>query len=511
MRAWNIEKHAMSNKQTLESQQSVAQPLASDDRLIIDALTDAAIIGLDTDGKIRQWYAGAGIVLGYDSEEMLGLHASKLVPHGVNGRWINDALARASMYGTHSEECWLGRKDGSRYRGNMTITALFTPQDYHRGFAVVVQRYSRDHSREGESSRIMAFMDMLAHELRNPLAPITNAIAILDRVPDLDEKVLHVRDIIVRQSKQMAQVIDGLLDISRISEGKVELDKKPLRLDAVIAEAVKTIEPLVQIQSHTLTVDGCDEMLWVNGDRKRLVQIIGNLLHNAARFTPQCGTIRINLTVEDDSAVVTVTDNGMGIDPARLPTLFSRFDQRDINGDKTSGGLGLGLSLAHELLQLHQGTITADSTGVSGEGSIFSVRLPRIAGPVESTEPHGNAIKTILIVDDNRDSALVMAMLLEPMGYQCLMAFSGTDAVELIKTERPSLVLLDIGLPDIDGYEVARQLAVEMDEPPPLIALTGYGGQQNRVRSLKAGFSAHVVKPIDPDNLQMLLHTILAD
>jgi PAS domain S-box-containing protein len=501
----------MSKHQSLENPPSGAPINGGDDRLVIDAIADAAVFMLDIHGIVQRWYAGATILLGYDAEDVIGRHVSKLLSHDLDSSWIDAALTRARTQRTLAEECWWRRKDGSRCRTNVAITALFTPQDHHRGFAVVAVDQRRGNPRAGDDSRIVAFMDMLAHELRNPLAPIANAIAILDRVPDLSEKVLHVRDIIVRQSKQMAQVIDGLLDMSRISEGKVELDKKPIRLDTVIPEAVKMIESLVQIQSHTLTVDGGEEMLWVNGDRKRLIQIIGNLLHNAARFTPQCGAIRIALGAEDDMAVITVADNGMGIDPERIPTLFTRFEQRQSDGDNAVVGLGLGLSLAHELLRLHQGTITAHSTGVSGEGSIFSVRLPRIAGPVEQTAPRSNAIKTVLIVDDNRDSALVMAMLLEPMGYQCLMAFSGTEAIELIKRERPNIALLDIGLPDIDGYEVARRIAEEMAEPPALIALTGYGGHQNRVRSLKAGFSAHLVKPVDPDNLQMLLHTILAD
>lgn len=487
----------------------------TDDRLILDALTDTAVFMLDANGVIQRWYEGARILLGYEADEVVGRHVSKFVPHDLDSKWINDALAKASNNGTHAEECWWGRKSGSRCRASATITALFTSSDRHHGFAVFTRILgNRDvgNLRDAESGRIVAFMDMLAHELRNPLAPISNAIAILDREPDLSGKVLHVRDIIVRQSKHMAQVIDGLLDITRISEGKVELENKPVRLDAVIAEAVAMTESLIQIQSHTLTVDTCQETVWVNGDRARLIQIVGNLLHNAAKFTPQCGLIRVGLGVEGGEAVITVADNGTGIDPQRLPALFSRFEQREINSDKTFGGVGLGLSLAHELARLQGGTITVDSAGISGEGSVFVVRLPRIAGPVVTAEAQReNAVQTVLIVDDNRDSAFVMSMLLEPMGYQCLTAHSGMEAVDMVKSEKPSIVLLDIGLPDIDGYEVARRIADETVKPPPLVALTGYGGHQDRRRSFKAGFSAHVVKPIDPDKLQMLLHTILAD
>lgn len=488
--------------------------IESDDRLILDAVNDAALGMLDSDGRIQRWYAGAQLLLGYDVEDVAGRHLSELVPRGVDTRWIDDGLSKAHLQKAFTQECFLGRKDGSHCRASVTITELKSAQGQPRGFAFVARMVAdqrRDSLRHSESSRVIAFMDTLAHELRNPLAPISNAIAILDREPGLSEKVLHVRDIILRQSKQMTQVIDGLLDISRISEGKVELEKKPVRLDAVVSEAVKMIESLIQIQSHTLTIDSGVEAIWVNGDRKRLIQIVGNLLNNAAKFTQQCGSIRITLGVEDHTAVITVTDTGMGIDPERIPALFGRFEQRHLDGDKTFGGLGLGLNLASELIRLHHGTINAHSTGVSGEGSTFTLRLPRIAGPVEETEPSSHAIKTVLIVDDNRDSAQVMAMLLEPMGYQCLTAYSGMDAVELIKNERPSLVLLDIGLPDIDGYEVARRIAEQTLNPPPLIALTGYGGLHDRRRSIKAGFNAHVVKPVDPDNLQMLLHTILAD
>jgi PAS domain S-box-containing protein len=505
----------MSTEQPSEYPSSGLLADDSDARLILDALTDTAIFQLDTNGVVQQWYAGARALLGYDAEEVAGRHVSKFLPHGTDGKWINDALARALTQKTHVKACWLERRNGYRFRADVTITALFGQQDLHRGFAVAMrlaEDENHDVPAESGGGRIAAFMDVLAHELRNPLAPIANAIAILDRVPDLSENVRHVRDIIVRQSRQMTQVIDGLLDISRISEGKVELDRKPVRLDAVISEAVRSAESLIQIQSHTLTVEGCENAVWVNGDRARLIQIIGNLLHNAAKFTPQCGVIHISLGVEDDEAVVKVADNGVGIDPARLQTLFSRFEQRDAESDKTFGGLGLGLSLAHELIRLHEGTITASSSGISGEGSAFSVRLPRIAGPVEEREPQrSSAMQTVLVVDDNRDSALVMTMLLEGMGYRCLTAYAGIDAVEIVKKERPDIVLLDIGLPDIDGYEVASRIADALPEPPPLIALTGYGGHHDRRRSFKAGFSAHVVKPVDPDNLQMLLHTILAD
>jgi len=500
-----------------------------DDRLIIDTLTDQAVFMLDDSGVIQKWYAGAKASLGYEATEVIGLQVWNFVAaDSLDSSTIGETLNSVREQEKYKTEGWCVRKDGSRYHAEVAITTLRNRDEDHRGFAVAIRSIERRgdgaraidsdavDSNNKDSDRIAAFIDMLAHELRNPLAPIANAIAILDRMPDLNEKVLRVRDIVVRQSKHMTQLIDGLLDMSRISDGKVELDNRPVRLDAVIAEAVELVESFIQTQSHTLIIERCSETVWISGDNTRLIQIVSNLLHNAAEFTPQCGTIRIGLRIETDGeknmAVITVVDNGLGIDPQRIPSLFNRFEYREIDAVRTFGGLGLGLGLAQKLIQLHGGTISAQSTGVNGEGSTFTIRLPRIAGAVEETQPQSsNATKTVLVVDDNRDSALVVAMLLETMGYQCRTAYSGRDAVEAVAKERPSIALLDIGLPDIDGYEVARRITAEMVNPPPLIALTGYGRTEDRDRSLKAGFQAHLVKPVDADKLQMLLHTILAD
>jgi CheY-like chemotaxis protein len=362
---------------------------------------------------------------------------------------------------------------------------------------------------EQESRRIAAFIAMLAHELRNPLAPITSAVALLEKMGDLNATTVRARDIIARQSRHLTRLVDDLLDMSRISSGKIHIDSKPVLLQSVITEALEMANPSIQIQSHAVTVESIPEPVWVNGDISRLTQIVSNLLHNAAKFTPQCGEIRIGLAVANDVATITVKDNGIGIDPARLPNLFNRFAQHESDTSKIFGGLGLGLSLAQELAHLQQANITASSTGVAGEGSLFTVQLPVIPAPGGSTAA-ASAVQTILVVDDNRDTANVVAMLLETMGYRCRTANSGREAIASITSNRPNAVLLDIGLPDIDGHAVAQHVIANMRNPPPMIAVTGYGQPHDREKSLQSGFHAHMTKPVEADKLEAMLKSLLA-
>jgi len=482
-------------------------------RLLVEGVTDYAIFMLDPAGVVISWNKGAHYAKGYEAAEIIGKHFSVFYPPDVAASGFPDLeLRKAIELGHFEDEGWRVRKDGSRFWANVVITALFDPQGRHRGFAKVTRDLTekrRTEMLEAESRRITAFITMLAHELRNPLAPIGSAVAILGKEPNLSSKGAAARDILGRQSQQMTRLVDDLLDMSRIVEGKIHLDAKAVQLDTVIHDAANMIDPFMQLQSHTVTIDTGSEPIWVNGDATRLTQIVSNLLHNAAKFTPQCGAIRVSLFAQDDIAAIAVTDNGMGIDPSRLTQVFDRFKQSDSDVSKTFGGLGLGLSLSQELAHLQQGTLTAFSTGVNGEGSIFTLRLPRIPAPAQVAESQV-ASKTVLVVDDNHDSANVTAMLLETMGFECKTAYTGKQAIETIIRERPGVVLLDIGLPDIDGHGVARHVLAHVADPPPMVAVTGYGEERDRERSLKAGFYAHVTKPVDTDKLEVLLHLLLS-
>jgi len=481
----------------------------TDMHLLMDAVTDRAIIMLDPQGVIQSWNAGAEALMGYTAEEILGRHFSLLYLQQETCRPELE-LMTAHEQGSFEEDGWRIRKDGTRLQANIGIKPLSDQQGRHRGFSYVVRGDSAVDKAE-ESQRIPAFIAMLAHELRNPLAPITNAVSLLEAQPNLEGSLIKIHNIIARQTRQLTRLVNDLLDMGRISEGRIQLEAKPVLLDEVIAESMAMIDPFLREQMHNVSIERSAEPLWVLGDRARLIQVAHALLHNAAKFTPRGGAIKVALAVENDIAVISVIDSGPGIDPGRLPQLFKRFAQQQNDSSKTFGGLGLGLSLAHELTRLQRGAITAHSSGREGEGSTFKVRLPRIAAPTlanDSSNP--DAAKVVLIVDDNRDCADIVAMLLETMGYQCLTANTGKDAIEAVKRVNPGVVLLDIGLPDIDGHGVAQQIALEVANPPPLIAVTGYGQDKDREKSFKAGFHAHVTKPVDANQLEIMLSAIFA-
>lgn len=480
-------------------------------RLLVQGVRDYAIFMLDPSGHVMSWNEGARFNKGYRASEIIGRHFSVFYPHEVAASgWPDTELRLAMENGRYEEEGWRVRKDGTRFWANVVITALFDASGRHRGFAKVTRDLTEKHrvrTLEDEGRRITSFVSMLAHELRNPLAPIANAVAVIGREQGLPAAVEMAHGIITRQVRQLTRLVDDLLDISRISAGKLQLESKPVRLDEVLLEAVEAIQPAVDAKQHTLALDLHPENLWVSGDRARLIQVFANLLHNAARFTPDRGRIEAMLSVEAGDAVMRVRDNGPGIPAERLPTLFNRYSQAEDDSSKIFGGLGLGLSLAHQLTTLQGGSIDAASSGRVGEGSEFTVRLPLVETP---NQPAGDvAQRPLLVVDDNRDTADTLALLLGTMGHQVVTAYSGLQAIEQVKREHPRVVLLDIGLPDIDGVEVAKRLATEIASPPLLIAVTGYGMERDRERSFSSGFHAHLTKPVDPERLCKLLASIL--
>jgi signal transduction histidine kinase/ActR/RegA family two-component response regulator len=359
------------------------------------------------------------------------------------------------------------------------------------------------------------FLATLAHELRNPLAPLGNAVGVLRRHPTTDPIILQIRDIFDRQVQQMARLLDDLLDVSRIAQGKVMLQKEAVSLAAVVGHAVQMNEPLLKARELHFEVVAPTHEVWLEADPIRLAQIIVNLVNNAGKYTERGGRVWLTLGQEDAHAVLRVRDTGAGIAPELLPHIFDLFTQAEWPVDRSQGGLGIGLALVRRLVELHGGAITASSPGV-GNGSEFVVRLPALSAipPMRDGQASREdksllskaAHRRILVVDDNVDAAESLALLLQVQGHSVEIAHDGPMALHKAEDLRPEVVLLDIGLPRLDGYEVARQMREQAwGNGALIVALTGYGQDEDRQRSAAAGFNAHLVKPIDLEALYQLL------
>ena len=362
------------------------------------------------------------------------------------------------------------------------------------------------------------FLALLSHELRNPLAPILFSAQVLKQRADAEA---HVDlDVIIRQARHLARLVDDLLDVSMVARGKVTLTKRRLELATVVARAMEVNGPLMEKAGHRLELSVPPVGLAIDADEVRITQVVNNLLANAARYTPPGGVVAISAACEDGAVVLRVRDSGVGIDPALIPDLFEMFVQGECGTDRAQGGMGLGLALVRSLTELHGGTVTVQSAG-PGRGSEFIVRLPAAeperagtSSPAEmqaSPSPTGGSNLRVLLVDDSRDVAASLARLLGLAGYETRIATDPVEALTEAETFRPHVAILDIGLPTMDGYALARELRVRLsDAPPALIALTGYGRERDRQRSQDAGFSLHLVKPIDFDELAAALQTAAA-
>ncbi len=354
------------------------------------------------------------------------------------------------------------------------------------------------------------FLAMLSHELRNPLAPIRNAVELMRRVGSPEPRVTMARDVIDRQVTQLARLVDELLDVSRISQGKIVLKKEPVELAKVIAHSVETVRPMIEVREQRLAVEVSAGPVWVMGDFARLSQVVANLLSNACKYTPEGGRIRLAASAERGVATVTVQDNGTGIDHELLPRVFELFVQGDRGLDRSQGGLGIGLTLVKRLVELHQGEVAADSAG-PGKGATFRVTLPCISAvqPQATTQSQAAAAthevygRRVLVVDDNLDAAESTAAFLRLEGHEVKTVGDGNEALASLHVFAPHVIVLDIGLPGLDGYAVARQLRERGDTSHTLlIAMTGYGQREDRERAIAAGFDYHFVKPTDPRVIQ---------
>ena len=355
------------------------------------------------------------------------------------------------------------------------------------------------------------FLAMLSHELRNPLAPIRNAVEVIRRLAPPDPTLTMARDVIDRQVAHLARLVEELLDVSRISQGKIALRKEPVELGRVIAHSVETARPPIDARGQLLTVTQPATPVWLSADFARLSQVVANLLNNASKFTGEGGRIELTASATQGEACITVRDNGAGIDPELLPKVFQLFVQGERALDRGQGGLGIGLTLVQRLVELHGGRVAATSEGL-GRGATFSVTLPCIAA-VEPRRPAPPAAKAadvygrrVLVVDDNVDAAESTAAFLRLEGHEVKAVHDGLQALASLKVFDPHVVVLDIGLPGLDGYAVARQLRERGDTSHVLlIALTGYGQKEDRARAADAGFDYHFVKPADPREIQLAI------
>jgi PAS domain S-box-containing protein len=434
-----------------------------------------------------------------------------------------DHVDRVVASVTHSRETgeiWedtfpLRGKDGKyRWFLSRAIPIRDTKGNIIRWFGTntdVTEQLAAEESLREADRRKNEFLAMLAHELRNPLAPIRNAVQIL-QLAGGDETIQSVSDTMERQVNQLVRMVDDLLDVNRISKGKIELRTSRVELAAVVHHAVEAVRPNCENRGHDLSITLPEQPVYLDADLARLAQVIANLLNNACKFTNNGGRISLTAEPQGDQVVIRVTDNGIGIAPDQLPRIFDMFTQVDTSLERSVSGLGIGLTLVKNLVEMHGGTVEARSNGL-GQGSEFVVRLPLgVAVPEASRpaptdgKPAAIVSRRILVVDDNRDSAKTMAVLLKLSGHEAHTAFDGLEAVAAAEALRPHVILLDIGLPKLNGYETAITIR---DQPwgkdMLLIAVTGWGQDDDRQKAKDAGFDAHLVKPVDHAALTKLL------
>ncbi len=501
--------------------------------------SDDAIISKTLNGVITSWNAGAERLFGYSPAEAIGQSMTLIIP--TERRAEESEILRRIRRGERVEHFETVRvaKNGQTLDVSLTISPV---RDRH-GRVVGASKVGRDitarkraaeeaqaaqkllmESRD-ELQRLNAelseadrrkdeFLAVLAHELRNPLAPIRNAVHYLGLKASPDPALRNARDIIDRQIRHLVRLVDDLLDISRISSGKIGLQKERVSLSLIVTNAVEASRPAIESENHQLTVTLPAEPVYLEADLTRLAQVLQNLLNNAAKYTPPGGRIELHAEFDGHSVAIRVVDSGIGIPREMLPRVFDMFTQVDRSIERSSGGLGIGLTLVQRLVELHGGTVEARSEGPD-KGSEFIVRLPASvessedAAPANSSDAKSVRRVRVLIVDDNIDSADTLTEMLRASGHDVDTAYDGAAGLAAVDSHRPDVVLLDIGLPKVNGYDVARK--IRQSDPQRrivLVAVTGWGQDEDRRRSQHAGFDHHLVKPVDPASLDRIFALI---
>jgi PAS domain S-box-containing protein len=486
-------------------------------RLLVDCVKDYAIFMLDPQGYVVSWNSGAARIKGYTREEIVGQHFSRFyVPEEAAAGKPARELAIARQIGHVEDEGWRVRKDGTTFWANVVITAVHDESNRLRGFAKVTRDLTERRQREElerSGARMRQFLATLAHELRNPLAPVRNAIGVMQLETGVSPTLARSRDLIDRQVTHLSRLVDDLLDVGRIMSNKVELRLGRVDLTEVVARAIEAARPFTDAHEQRVVQHLPEDPVIVRGDMTRLVQVLQNLLHNAAKFSPVSSTIDVVVRIDYHMAVLEVRDAGCGIPVRSLDKIFELFAQEKDGQNAGEGGLGIGLTLCKSLVEMHGGSIIASSDG-PGCGSTFTLSLPLAAAPPDATGDEADAANAevaplrILLVDDNRDSADSLAMLLELKGHEVRIAYEGEQAVQIAPRFVPHLAVIDLAMPKMDGYATVAALRAMPELSHTLYAaMTGFGHASDRERTREAGFHAHLVKPVALE----LFDTLLAD
>jgi PAS domain S-box-containing protein len=494
-------------------------------RSVVDHVIDG-IVTIDSNGRIESFNPAAEKLFGYRREEVLGRNVNLLMPepyHSEHDRYLENYLrtGEARIIGLGREVVGR-RKDGSTFPMELAVSEFHI--DGERYFTGIVRDITERKRLEQEVQDRMQelaeadrqkneFLAMLAHELRNPLAPMRNSLHLLKMQGANEEMTQHAREVMERQLQNLVRLVDDLLDLARIIRGQIDLRRELIDLAVVVARAIEIARPVIDAHGHELDVALPEPAVWVDGDLLRLSQAIANLLTNAAKYTEAPDRITLSVTRDDGRAVIRVCDSGIGIAGEVLGRVFDLFVRAGDSAARPQGGLGIGLTLVKRLVEMHGGSVEARSAG-PGQGSEFVIRLPAATAPRGGTEPDTEPEREvatgvgrrILVVDDNVDAAESVSMILQLGGYDVQCVYDGLSVLAAARRYRPDAIVLDIGLPGISGYEVARLLRQQPEfQRTLLIAVTGYGQEADRRRSDEAGIDHHLTKPVDPEALQALL------
>jgi PAS domain S-box-containing protein len=483
-------------------------------RLLVEGVQDYAIFMLDVQGLISSWNAGAQRIIGYTAVDVIGKHFSRFFSDEelqAHKPW--EELATARRHGRFEGEGWRLKKDGSRFWARSIVTALYDSAGQLRGFAKVTQDLSdRRHIQalEAAARNVNEFIAVLAHEIRNPLAPLQTAVQVIASSPKSAPERDQMYDVIRRQTAHLRRIADDMLDISRVTRGEIVIERKLVDLSEIANEATKAIVLDEVCKHHRLELNAATEPLLVEGDAHRLSQLLCNLLTNACKYTPPGGRISVTTRAVGSDAEVEVKDSGRGIERAALDEIFEMFVQQSPVIERIGAGLGIGLALSRKIAEMHGGALVAQSEG-SNKGSVFTFRMPRtkqVSAAPSTIAPRVTLPDNlrILIVDDNPDAATTLDMLMTQLGYETCVVATGLEALQSVCAFKPNVVLLDIGLPGIDGYEVARRLrAMKPNQRIKIVAVTGWGQEADKQKSRAAGIDVHLVKPVDAAELRSAL------
>lgn len=486
-------------------------------RVLVDAIKDYAITMLDSHGHIMTWSAGSTQVMGYTPHEVIGQPASLFyTPEDIAAGRPQRDLELAAREGRVEMEEWRVRKNGTIFWANIITTALRDPNGALQGFAKITRDMSRRRrleELEASSQRMSQFLALLGHELRNPLAPLRNAVSMLQLKTADHHAFVPEHELIDRQLSHLTRLVDDLLDAGRVTLGRVQIEPKPVSMQAIAQLSIEGSAPLLAAREQTLDVVLPDTPMTIKGDLTRMVQVVQNLLNNASKFSPAGASISLQVFRSGRLLAIRIHDSGRGIDPDAIDAIFNLFVQETPTEEQADkSGLGIGLTLARAIVDLHGGHIEAHSEG-RGKGSVFTVWLPEFSHAVaaeavreEAPVPSQPVDLKVMVVDDNVDSADSMATLVQVLGHEAHAVYDGAAAIELAQTLQPHLVLLDLSMPKMTGFEALPRIRKALAAPGTVIAaMTGLGTSEDRAKTEAAGFDLHLTKPVDLPELESVL------